>query len=100
MKAKVFGAARGATRKIVSPWGSPIPKRMRKGSKPRGSSRSVPTPDASLKGMPYKRNDPLAWPLENPQQRSDLQFDKTTQDKADFNNRITNQAYERGGYAG
>ena len=97
----VFGGARGGTRKVVSPWGRPVAKRGgTRGSSPRGSSHSKTTPDPSLKGMRYKANDPLVWPLENPAQRSDLEFDKTTQAKADFNNRMTNQAFKRGGYAG
>ncbi|WKW85174.1 hypothetical protein SEA_AIKOY__12 [Mycobacterium phage Aikoy] len=38
--------------------------------------------------------------MENPAQRSDLEFDKTTTAKANFNNAIVNKAFQRGGYAG
>ncbi|UOW92890.1 hypothetical protein SEA_LEOPARD_12 [Mycobacterium phage Leopard] len=100
MRASVFGSARHGSRSVISPWGKPIPMRRKGSGRVSGSSTRKPTPDPSLWGMKYKPNDPLAWPLENPAQRSDLEFDKTTTAKANFNNAIVNKAFQRGGYAG
>lgn len=105
-----FGRVRGTPR-VINPWGKPLSQTSvgrttatgqstRKGRAPSGSSRVKSTPDASLFGMSYKRNDPLAWPVEVPTATADLLFDKVTQDKADFNNTVVNAAFVRGGYAG
>jgi hypothetical protein len=97
-----FGSSRTSVRSVTAPWGSPIPKRGgSRGSRPRGSSTAKPTPDPSLWSMRYKPNDPLAWPLENPQERSDLNVvSGHTQAKVDFNNAAVNHAFERAGYDG
>ena len=103
--ASTFGGARTSVR-TVAPWGDPIPKRTaRRGRnsvvRTRGSSTARHTPSPQLWGMSYKRNDPAAWPLEDPSVRADLRLDSAmTSAKADWNNTVVNNAFQRGGYAG
>jgi hypothetical protein len=102
-KASAFGGAKHRVSKLESPWGRVKAKARNgvHGSRPRGSSTSRPTPDASLRSMSYPKNDPTQWPLENPQTRADLRRDSAmTQGKADWQNGVVNHAYQRGGYAG
>jgi hypothetical protein len=101
-----FGGARTSVRTVTAPWGDPIAKRSaRRGRnsavRTRGSSTAKPTPSPQLWGMKYNRNDPAAWPLEDPQTRADLRLDSAmTQAKADWNNTVVNYSFQRGGYAG
>ena len=111
-KRSTWGAAKAGVSRVLAPWGKPLPKTtarrtnaagqsVAKTKRPSGSSMRRPTPDASLRGMNYPKNDPLQWPLESPSVRSDLNKPSgMDQDKADFNNDAVNRAYQRGGYAG
>lgn len=106
-----FGSPR-ATPRTLNPWGKAVAKTSvgkttgtgqgsRGGRKPAGTSRARAHPDVSLKGMRYKANDPMAWPVEVPTSRSDLLLmSAMTAAKVTFNNNTTNKAYQRGGYAG
>lgn len=99
--ASTFGGARGATRRVLAPWGKPIPKPTRRVGRNanRGvSSTRKPTADPSLWSMSYPRNKPSAWPMENPQTRADLGGGGPTQAQADRNNAIVNHAFGRAGY--
>lgn len=106
-----FKGAVNRAGKTLNPWGRAVAKRLTTGAtptgitryktrKPSGSAVRRPTPDPQLKGMQYPKNDPLAWPLESPQTRSDLnRVSGMTQDKADFWNGAVDKAFERGGYS-
>lgn len=107
-KPSSFGGAKSKRRSILNPWGNNVPKDtarrangvgqtpFRSRVRPTGAIRK-PTPDRSLFGMGYKRNDPNAWPIEGGKADADSGM---TQDKANFNNSAVNHAFERGGYAG
>ena len=103
-KASAFGGAKMRVSKMLrSPWGKPVPKADNgvHGSRPAGSSRRSGRTHESTKAIDYPVNDPARWPLENPHTRADLRKDSAmTQHKADWMNKVTNDAYKRGGYAG
>jgi hypothetical protein len=90
------GAAGGAARRVLNPWGNPVPKLGRRttaGGR-RGAVRK-PVPDPSLWSIDYPKNDPLQWPIEGGKHPSPSGM---TQAKADFNNRAVNKEYKRAGY--
>lgn len=101
-----FGNTRSSVHTVKTPWGQPIPKRSahrgrNSAVRTRGSSRSKPTPDPSLRGMDYTPNDPLAWPIEVPTSTAQLNLvSGNSAAKATWNNNVVNKAFQRGGYAG
>lgn len=96
-------AKRGKARKIIPPWGSPVPKRTRKtASSVSGSAVKQAHSDASLapqtKGYPH--NQPWAWPVEPDLVNHTLPppLSGYTDEVAAANNAAVNHAYERAGY--
>jgi hypothetical protein len=73
---KGVGAALRKARKTINPWGPILPNRRvgktnglgqsvtSRVGRVRGSATRKPTPAKELYSMPYKPNDPLAWPVE------------------------------------
>jgi hypothetical protein len=109
---KAIGASLKRFASTITPWGPNVPNKRigltnaigqsatGRGNTTYGSSTRKPTPDASLRGMQYAKNDPLQWPIENPPGTYTQQQDVsgiTAQARTNINSSIEN-AYTRDGY--
>jgi hypothetical protein len=90
------GAAGGAVRRVLNPWGNNVPKLGRtSGVRKGGGAVRRPKPDPQVWSMKYPANDPLQWPIVGGKHGSPSGM---TQAKANFNNGAVNRAYKRAGY--